>query len=162
VLLIVLAVVSLFVDPSKRPPARTIRPAGTISVDVLFRFTRACIRYMTLQGQTLYVAFTSHDLVGLIDTRASRGIGAISQLPHVDGIALVPELNLAFSSNGGGNTVGVLDLAHRQLLRKTPGGEDPDAILYDAKPQLIYVADHGGKTATLRRSPLHRCQLQRT
>src|SRR5215467_7278293 len=92
VLFIVLTVVALFVYPSTRPPARTVRPAGTISVDVPFRFTRAFIDYMTLQGQGLYVAFTSHDLVGLIDTRASRGIGAVSQLSHVYGIALVPGL----------------------------------------------------------------------
>ena len=148
-LLIVLAVVSLFVYPSTRPPARTVRPAGTISLDVPFRFTRPFIDYMTLEGPTLYVAFASHDLVGLIDTRAARGMGVVSGLPRVHGVTLVPKLDLAFTSNGGDNTVGILDLARRQLLRKTPAGEDPDAILYDAKPQLVYVADHDGKTATL-------------
>ena len=149
VLLIALAVVSLFVYPSTRPPTRTVRPLGTISVDVPFRFTRAFIDYMTLEGPTLYVAFASHDLVGLIDTRAKRGIGAVGQLRRAHGIALVPDLNLAFTSNGGDNTIGVFDLAHHRLLRKIPGGKDPDAILYDAKPRLIYVADHDGKTATL-------------
>jgi hypothetical protein len=149
VLLTVLAIGCLFVYPSTRPPARTVRPLGTLSVDVPFRFTRPFIDYMTLQGPTLYVAFASHDLVGLIDTRASRGTGVVSQLPRVHGIALVPELNLAFTSNGGDNSVGVLDLTHQRLLRKTPGGRDPDAILYDPKPRMIYVADHNGKTATL-------------
>ena len=149
VLLIVLAVVSLFVYPSTRPPARTVRPLGTISVDVPFRFTRPFIDYMTLEGPRLYVAFASHDLVGVIDTHTGRGIGAVSQLPRIHGIALVPGLNLAFTSNGGDNTVGVLDLVDHRLLRKIPGGKDPDAILYDAKPRLIYVADHDGKTATL-------------
>jgi DNA-binding beta-propeller fold protein YncE len=149
VLLIVFAAISLFVYPYTRPPARTVRPLGTISVDVPFRFARPFIDYMTLGGPTLYVAFASHNLVGLIDTRASHSIGAVSQLPRVHGIALVPELNLAFTSNAGDNTVGVLDLARQRLLRKTPGVEDPDAILYDAPPRLIYVADHDGKTATL-------------
>ena len=116
VLLIALAVVSLFVYPSTRPPTRTVRPLGTISVDVPFRFTRAFIDYMTLEGPTLYVAFASHDLVGLIDTRAKRGIGAVGQLRRAHGIALVPELNLAFTSNGGDNTIGVFDLAHHQLV----------------------------------------------
>jgi len=149
VLLIVLAVVCLFVYPSTRPPARTVRLLGTISVDAPFRFTRAFIDYMTLEGPALYVAFASHDLVGVIDTRAKRGTGAVSGLPRVHGIAVLPELNLAFSSNGGDNTVGILDLAHQRLVKKIPGGVDPDAILYDAKVRLIYVADHDGKTATL-------------
>jgi hypothetical protein len=149
VLLIVLAVVSLFLYPSMRPPARTVRSLGTISVDAPFRFSRSFIDYMALEGSTLYAAFASHDLVGLIDTRASRGIAAVGQLSRVHGIALVPELKLAFTSNGGDNTVGILDLARHELLKKNLGGEDPDAILYDAKPRLVYVADHDGKTATL-------------
>lgn len=149
VLLIVLAVVFLFVYPSTRPAARTIRPLGTISVDVPFRFTRPFIDYLTLEGATLYAAFASHDLVELIETRAARGMGVIGGLPRVHGIAIIPELNLAFTSNGGENTVGVLDLAHQRLVKKIPGGVDPDAIVYDAKPRLIYVADHDGKTATL-------------
>ena len=149
VLLMVLAIGFLFVYPSTRPPARTVRPLGTLSVDVPFRFTRPFIDYMTLEGPTLYVAFASHDLVGSIDTRAGRRIGVVSQLPRVHGIAVVPELKLAFTSNGGDNSVGVLDVAHQRLLRKTPGGRDPDAILYDPKPRTIYVADHDGKTATL-------------
>ena len=115
-----------------RPPARTVRAVGTISVDDPFRFTRAFIDYLTIQRSTLYAAFASHDLVGFIDTRASRGIGAVSGLPRVHGIAVVPELNLAFTSNGGDNTVGVLDLAHQRLVKKIPGGVDPDAIVYDA------------------------------
>jgi DNA-binding beta-propeller fold protein YncE len=104
---------------------------------------------MTLRGSTLYVAFASHHLVGVIDTRARRGIGAVRGLRRVHRIALVPERNLAFSSNGGDNTVGEVDLAHQRLLKKIPGGEDPDALLYDAKPRLIFVANHHGQTATL-------------
>jgi hypothetical protein len=41
----------------------------------------------------------------------------------------------------------VLNLAHYRLLRKTPGRPDPNAILYDARPPLIYVAQYDGKTA---------------
>jgi YVTN family beta-propeller protein len=149
VLVIVLAVVFLFVYPSTRPPARTVRPLGTISINRPFRFTRPFIDYLTLEGPTLYVAFASHDLVGLIDTRTARGTGAVSGLPRVHGIAIAPEMNLAFTSNGEDNTVGVLDLAHQRLVKKIPGGVDPDAIAYDAKPRLIYVADHDGKTATV-------------
>ena len=149
VLLIVLAVLFLFAYPSTRPAARTIRPLGTISVEVPFRFTRPFIDYLTLEGHTLYVAFASHDLVGLINTSPGRSMAAVSGRPRVHGVAIAPELNRAFTSNGGENTVGILDLAHLGLVKKIPGGVDPDAILYDAKPRLIYVADHDGKTATL-------------
>ncbi len=147
--LVVLALLALYVYLSTRPPARTVRSLGTISVPAPFRITRPFIDYMTLRGERLYVGFASHNLVGVIDTSANRGIATIEGLPRVHGVALVPDLNLAFASAGQDNTVGVLDLNNNRLLKKIPGGTDPDAIIYDEKLKLVYVADHDGKTGTL-------------
>ena len=43
----------------------------------------------------------------------------------------------------------MFDLTTNKLLKTIPAGDDPDAIIYDARAGLIYVGDHDGKTATL-------------
>jgi YVTN family beta-propeller protein len=148
VVVVVAGVIALNVYLFTRPPSKTLRSLGTIDVPAPFRFTRPFIDYMTIDGNRLYVGFTSHDLVGVIDTATNRSIATIEGLPHVHGIALVPNRNLAFASEGAANSVGVFSLTN-QLMKQIPAGVDPDAIIYDQKPQLVYVADHDGKTGTL-------------
>ena len=87
--------------------------------------------------------------MGLIDTRTSRGIGAVRQLPRVHGIALVPELSLAFTSNGEDNTIGSSISLTTGSYEKPRGDRIRTPSFYDARPRLIYVADYDGKTATL-------------
>jgi YVTN family beta-propeller protein len=149
VAVVVIGVLALNVFLFTRPPAKTLRPLGTIEVPVQFRIVRPFIDYMAIDGQRLYVAFASHNLVGVIDTGTSRSIATIQRLPRAHGIALVPESNLAFVSEGAANAVGVFALTNNQLLKEIPAGVDPDAIIYDEKLQMVYVADHYGKTGTL-------------
>jgi YVTN family beta-propeller protein len=149
VVVVVIGVLALNVYLFTRPPAKTLSSLGTIDVPAPFRITRPFIDYMAIDGQRLYVAFASHNLVGVIDTATDRSIAAIEGLPHVHGIALVPDRNLAFASEGAANAVGVIDLTNHQLLKEIPAGVDPDAIIYDEKLNLVYVADHDGKTGTL-------------
>jgi YVTN family beta-propeller protein len=149
VVVVVIGVIALNVYPFTRPPAKTLRSIGTIDVPAPFRLRRRFIDYMAIDGQRLYVAFTSHNLVGVIDTGTNRSIATIEGLPHVHGIALVPDLNLGFASEGAANAVGVFSLTNHQLLKEIPAGVDPDAIIYDQKIQLVYAADHDGKTGTL-------------
>jgi YVTN family beta-propeller protein len=146
---VVIGVLALNVYLFTRPPAKTLRPIGTIDVPVPFRIKRPFIDYMAIDGQRLYVAFTSHDLVGVVDTGTNRIIATIEGLPHVHGIALVPDRKLGFASEGAANAVGVFDLTNNKLLKEIPAGVDPDAIIYDEKLKLVYAADHDGKTGTL-------------
>jgi DNA-binding beta-propeller fold protein YncE len=104
---------------------------------------------MEVYGQRLYVAFASHNLVGVIDTTTKRAIGTVEGLPRVHGVAIVPERGLGFASAGGDNVVGVFDLKDNQLAKKIPGGMNPDAIIYDEKVHLVYAADHDGKAGRL-------------
>jgi YVTN family beta-propeller protein len=149
VIIVVLAVVVLNVYLSTRPPGKTVRSLGTISVPARFRITRPFIDYMAIQGPRLYVAFASHSMVGVIDTATNQTIATVEGLPRVHGIALVPDQNLAFTSNGEGDTVASFSLANNQLVKEIPGGIDPDAIIYDEKLKLVYVADQNGKTGTV-------------
>jgi hypothetical protein len=149
VALIVLAIVAFSIYLATRPAPKTIKSVGTISVPAPFRFTRPFIDYMLVAGPRLYVGYASHGMVGVIDTEDNQVIATIGGLGRVHGVALVPDRNLGFASSSGDNNVNVFDLSTNKLLKKIPAGDDPDAIIYDQKAQLIYVGDHDGKTATL-------------
>jgi DNA-binding beta-propeller fold protein YncE len=149
VVIVVLAILTLNVYLATLPAAKTVRSLGVISIPAPFRITRPFIDYMEVHGQRLYVAFASHNLVGVIDTTTNRAIGTVEGLPRVHGVAIVHERGLGFASAGADNVVGVFNLTDNQLAKKIPGGLDPDAIIYDEKLHLVYAADHDGKTGTL-------------
>ena len=147
--LIVLAVLSLNVYLSTRPPAKTMKPAGIISIPTSFRIERPFIDYMTIDGPRLYAGYASDGLVGVVDTSSNQTAATISGLGRVHGIALVPDRNLGFASSSGDNVVDVFDLATNKLVQKIPAGDGPDAIIYDDEARLVYVANHNGKTGML-------------
>ena len=149
VALILLAIVALNIYLSTRPAAKTMKAAGIISIPTPFRVGRAFIDYMTISGSRLYAGYASHGLVGVVDTATNGSVATIDGLTRVHGIAVVADRNLGFASSSGDNLVGVFDLTSNKLLQKIPGGDDPDAIIYDEQAHLVYVANHNGKTGML-------------
>jgi DNA-binding beta-propeller fold protein YncE len=147
--IVILAIVALNVYPRLRPAPKTVRAVGVISISAPFKIGLSFIDYLTVGGSRLYAGYTSHGMVGVIDTATDRTIGTVGGLGSVHGIALVPESHLGFASSSGDNNVNVFDLEDNRLLRKIPAGDGPDAIIYDAKLHLVYVSDHAGKTGTL-------------
>jgi DNA-binding beta-propeller fold protein YncE len=147
--IVILGLVALNVYPHMRPAPKTVRAVGTISIPAPFQIGRSFIDYLTVGGSRLYAGYASHGMVGVIDTATNRTIATLGGLGRVHGIALVPESNLGFASSSGDNNVNVFDLVDYKLLKRIPGGDGPDAIIYVAKLHLIYVSDHAGKTATL-------------
>ncbi len=149
VVLIVAAIIALNIYLSTRPPATTMKPAGTISIPAPFKFGRAFIDYMTVSGGRLYAGYASHGMVGVVDIATGQPVANVTGLTRVHGVAIVPERGLGFASSSGDNVVGVFELATNKLVQKIPAGDDPDAIIYDEKAKLVYAGDHDGKTATL-------------
>src|SRR5271165_6078936 len=76
-------------------------------------------------GQRLFITRGSHVMV--VDTKTLKATGDIPDLAGIHGVALVPELNKGFVSNGGDNTVTVFDLKTLQKLDSIKVGERPDA-----------------------------------
>jgi YVTN family beta-propeller protein len=147
--LIILAILAMNIYPRMRPAAKTVREVATVSIPAPFRITRPFIDYLSSGGSRLYAGYASHGMVGVIDTARNSAVATIGDLGRVHGIALVPGNNLGFASSSGDNNVNVFDLADNKLLKKIPAGDGPDAIIYDAKLDLVYVSDHAGKSATL-------------
>ena len=110
--------------------------------------------YMTLNGRDLFVAGTSTGSLFKVKIDAGeQGTGkAVMELTGangVHGVAVVPSRSIAFFTKGGDNTVGVLDAATFRLIGSIPVADDPDAILYAERANLVYVANGDSKVATL-------------
>jgi len=149
VAVLILMIAGLIVYPHLQPAPKTVLFVGTISIPAPFQLTRPFIDYLAVNGSQLYAGYASHHMVGVIDMRANLAAADVGGLGRVHGVAIVPESNLGFASSSGDNNVNVFDLAGNKLLKKSPAGDGPDAIIYDEKLHLIYVADHAGQTGTL-------------
>ena len=145
--LMVICIIAFYIYLSTRPAPKTIKPVAIITPPAPSRFPLRFIDYMFVSGPRLYAGYTSQGLVAVIDTATNQVVTEIGGLPRAHGIAVAS--GRGFASASGDDTVGVFDVGSNRLLKKLPGGADPDAIIYDEKAHLIYAADHDGKTGTL-------------
>ncbi len=95
--------------------------------------------YLTvdLAARRLYVSHSARVMV--LDLEQGTVVGEIPDTPGVHGIALVPERNEGFTTNGRDNTLTVFDLKTLKTLRKIPAGQNPDAITYDPLTKKVFA-----------------------
>ena len=110
--------------------------------------------YLTLSGPDLFVAGTSAGSVFKLPIDPSkrnerRTVLKLGGNAVVHGVAIVPSQKIAFFTNSGDNAVGFFDTASLKLLGNIPVADDADAILYDPRTNLIYVANGDANIATL-------------
>jgi DNA-binding beta-propeller fold protein YncE len=96
--------------------------------------------YLSVDPVTQRV-FASHGgIVEVVDLKAGKVVGQITQLHGVHGIAVASDVGKGFISNGQSNSVTIFDL---KTLEKTGepavGGQNPDAICYEPKTQRIFT-----------------------
>jgi YVTN family beta-propeller protein len=88
--------------------------------------------YLTMDSaaRRLYVSHSTHVVV--VDVDAGKVVGDIPNTDGVHGIALAPELNHGYTSNGRANTVTVFDLKTLKPIG-TPikTGDNPDSIRFE-------------------------------
>ena len=104
--------------------------------------------YLTVDSaaRRLYVSHATHVVV--IDIDAGKVVGDIPNTPGVHGIALAPELNRGFISNGRANTVSIIDLKTLKSIGEAKTGENPDSIRYDAGSGRVFAFNGRSKSAT--------------
>lgn len=100
--------------------------------------------YLTLSpnGDRLFVAHTNK--IEVLDTSDGKVIGEIPA-NGAHGIALVPERNLGFSTNGRSGTVTVFHLDTLKPETDIKAGENPDAIIYDPNSKRVIVMNGRSK-----------------
>jgi YVTN family beta-propeller protein len=76
-------------------------------------------------------------------------VGQIPQLHGVHGIAVAPELNKGFITNGQSKSVTVFDLKTLAKLGEPATGTNPDAVCYEPKTQRIFTFNGGSNDATV-------------
>ncbi len=84
----------------------------------------------------------------VVDIDKDRVVGDIPDTQGVHGIALAPELNRGFTSNGKANTSTMFDLKTLKVIGQVKTGENPDFILYDPASRRVFTFNGGSKDAT--------------
>jgi DNA-binding beta-propeller fold protein YncE len=93
-------------------------------------------------ARLLYVTRQSH--VQVVSTESGKVVADLPGTAGAHGVALAPDLNRGFVSNGQGGSVTVFDLKENKELGKVPAGQNPDAILFD--PASKHVLAFNGKS----------------
>jgi YVTN family beta-propeller protein len=104
--------------------------------------------YLTIDPKTrrLYISRSTHVMV--VDADTGAVVGDIPDTAGVHGIALVPELDKGYTSNGRASTVTVFDLKTLKPLKQIPVGKNPDAILYDAATKRVFTMNGASHDTT--------------
>ena len=95
--------------------------------------------YVALDNTNRRIYASHGTTVEVIDPDAGKVVGQIPQLHGVHGIAVAPELNKGFISNGQSNSVTVFDLKTLAKLGEPATGQNPDAICYEPKTQRVFT-----------------------
>ena len=95
----------------------------------------------------LYIARTTRFMVVNLET--GQLLGEVPDTPGAHGVAIAGDLGLGFTSNGQENQSSVFDLKTLQVSKKIETGQNPDAILYHAPTQSVFVFNGQSHSATV-------------
>src|SRR5579864_7112748 len=104
--------------------------------------------YLTMDSaaRRLYVSHATHVVV--VDPDAGKVVGDIPDTPGVHGIALAPELNRGFVSNGRGNNMTIFDMKTLKMISQVTTGMNPDGIRFEPKSGRVFTFNGNSKDAT--------------
>jgi len=105
--------------------------------------------YLTVDAKArrLYVSRSSHVMV--IDLDTDKVVGDIPNTPGVHGIAVAPELNRGFTSNGKADISTIFDLKTLKMIGEVKTGKNPDAIIYDPATKSVFTFNGRSQDATV-------------
>jgi len=103
--------------------------------------------YLTVDdsARRLYVSHGTH--VEILNVDTGESLGSIPT-KGVHGIALAPEFNHGFISDGKADTVLMFDLKTMKVLAEIPSLKDPDGIIYDDATKRVFAFNGESNSAT--------------
>jgi DNA-binding beta-propeller fold protein YncE len=104
--------------------------------------------YLTADGDGHRLFISRSTRVMVIDTSSGKQVGEIPETTGVHGIALDPEIERGFTSNGREDTVSVFNLKSLAVEKKIKVGSGPDAILYDPFSKRVFTFNGKGHDTT--------------
>lgn len=102
--------------------------------------------YLLADGFAKRLYLSRGDYLEVLNLKSGALIGTVPGL-GVHGVALAPELDRGFISNGRDNTVTVFSLSSLKIVAKLPTGVNPDAIVYDPVSKRVFAAN--GKSGSI-------------
>jgi YVTN family beta-propeller protein len=84
----------------------------------------------------------------VLDADTNAVVGDIPNTNGVHGIAIVPEVDKGFTSNGRDNAVTIFDLKTLKPIANLPVGRNPDAIIYDPFSKRVFAFNGASHDAT--------------
>jgi len=104
--------------------------------------------YLTTDGATGRVFVSHGNEVAVVDGKKGEVVGTITGLKLVHGIALAPEFDKGFISDGGANQIVVFDMKTLAKTGAVPAGTNPDGIIYDPASKRVFAFNGRSANAT--------------
>src|ERR1700729_198699 len=84
--------------------------------------------------------YASHaTVVEVVDTKAGKVVGQITQMHGVHGIAVAPEFGKGFITNGQSNSVTIFDLKTLAKVGEPQTGQNPDSVCFEPTTKHIFT-----------------------
>ncbi|MDX6574336.1 MAG: hypothetical protein QOE96_289 [Blastocatellia bacterium] len=102
--------------------------------------------YLTVNAGRIYISRGTHVMV--VDADKGAVVGDIPNTNGVHGIAIAPDMDKGFISDGRANDVTIFDVKTLKVTGTTPTGKNPDAIIYDPASKRVFTFNGASKDAT--------------
>jgi YVTN family beta-propeller protein len=104
--------------------------------------------YLTVDAKArrIYISRSTHVMV--VDADKGALLGDIPKTNGVHGIAIAPDLDKGFISDGRDNNVTIFDVNTLKVLGTAPTGKNPDAIIYDPSSRRVFAFNGSSNDAT--------------
>jgi YVTN family beta-propeller protein len=102
--------------------------------------------YLTVNAGRIYISRGTHVMV--VDADKGNVVGDIPNTNGVHGIAIAPDMDKGFISDGRANDVTIFDVKTLKVTGTAPTGKNPDAIIYDPASKRVFTFNGASKDAT--------------
>jgi YVTN family beta-propeller protein len=104
--------------------------------------------YITFDSPTRRLFISRQTKVIVLDVDSEKVVGEIPNTEGVHGIALAPEFNRGFASNGRAGTVTIFDMKTLAVIDTVQAGTNPDAIVYDPASKRVFAMNGRSSNST--------------
>jgi YVTN family beta-propeller protein len=104
--------------------------------------------YITFDSSTRRLFISRQTKVIVLDVDSEKVVGEIPNTEGVHGIALAPEFNRGFTSNGRAGTVTIFDMKTLAVIDTVQAGTNPDAIVYDPASKRVFAMNGRSSNST--------------
>src|SRR5580700_5330516 len=104
--------------------------------------------YITFDPATRRLYISRGTRVVVLEVDSGKTVGEIPNTDGVHDIALAPEFNKGFTSNGRAGTVTIFDMKTLAVLGQAQAGANPDIIVYDPSSKRVFAMNGRGSDAT--------------